>query len=224
MSFISRDLVRKENGGTVVGKKTRANAMKISLARVLCGAVVLAASSASVQAAPGETVKRELTPQWEPCGWGGGGFYWSAAFHPTRDGVIYMGGDVAGVYKSVDHGRHWRLINNGLVNYAVYSLAVDRMSPQTVYAATEGGLCKSTDGGEHWKVLPRTGPKELRLTGERNRSVRNIAVDPTNSSVVYAGSPSGKIYKSTDGGQNWAAVYGAQDDNEPPGTLRVQFG
>jgi len=195
------------------------NTMKATLTKrpsawLLCGALMLAAPVASAQPAA----------KWEPCGWGGGGFYWSAAFHPTQDGVIYLGGDVAGVYKTVDHGRSWRLINNGLANYAVYSLAVDRTSPQTVFAATEGGLCKSTDGGEHWKLLPRTGKSDLRITGERNRSTRCIAVDPTNGGVVYAGSPSGKVYKSTDGGQSWATAYDAAGGQEPAGTLRVQFG
>ncbi len=32
------------------------------------------------------------SPRWTPTGWGGGGFYYAAAFHPTRPGVIYLGG------------------------------------------------------------------------------------------------------------------------------------
>jgi photosystem II stability/assembly factor-like uncharacterized protein len=169
------------------------------------------------------------TPLWEPTGWGGGGFYWAAAFHPSRDGTIYMGGDVGGVYKTEDHGRHWRMINQGLTNYAVYSLAVDRRSPETVYAATVGGLCKSTDGGEHWQFLPKTGPQDLRITAERNRSVHAIAVDPTQSDIVYAGNVDGKIYKSTDGGQTWTQVYQvlpptSAEPAPPPTVLRAQFG
>src|SRR5205085_766301 len=58
----------------------------------------------------------ENIAKWEPCGWGGGGFYYAAAYHPTQKGVIYMGGDVAGAYKTEDNGRTWRLINNGLVD------------------------------------------------------------------------------------------------------------
>lgn len=197
--------------------------MKISKTWMLGGIMALVAVGPILPVAA-QNAAKPGPAQWEQCGWGGGGFYWSAAFHPTQDGVIYMGGDVAGVYKSVDHGRNWRLMNNGLINYAVYSLAVDRLNPQTVYAATVGGLCKSTDGGEHWQLLPKTGRKELRLTGERNLSIRSIAVDPTNGNIVYAGSPAGKVYKSSDGGQNWAAVYDPQLEQEPPGTLRVQFG
>ena len=164
-------------------------------------------------------------PRWEQCGWGGGGFYYSAVFHPTRDGVIYLGGDVGGVYKTEDHGRNWRMINKGLANYGVFSLAVDRKNPETVYAATEDGLCKSTNGGESWQVLPHTGRKELRITGEKNKSIRSVAVDPSDGDIVYAASPAGKVFKSVDGGQSWKAVFtNVVVGGEDPSRLQVQFG
>src|SRR5579872_3436043 len=159
---------------------------------------------------------------WQPAGWGGGGFYWACAFDPLADGTIYMGGDVAGVYKSTDHGMHWRLINRGLPDYGVFSLAVGRVNPHTVYAASGGGLSKSVDGGEHWRLLPHTGPQELHITGEKGRSIRSIAVDPRNGRIVYAGSPIGKVYKSADGGETWKTVY--EKDQETSDGLRVQFG
>lgn len=161
---------------------------------------------------------------WTPCGWGGGGFFWCAAFHPARDGVIYMGGDVNGVYKTEDHGCNWRIINNGIANYGVYSLAVDRANPQTVYAATEGGLCMSADAGEHWQLLPQTGPKELHITGERRKTIRSVAVDPTDGKIVYAASPAGKIFRSADGGQSWSVIYERQESAEAVESVRVQFG
>lgn len=165
-----------------------------------------------------------IQTSWQQAGWGGGGFYFAAAYHPTQDGVIYMAGDVNGVYKTTDHGRHWRIINNGIASYAVYSLAVSQSEPQTVFAATEAGLSKSTDGGEHWRTLPQTGRKELRITGERMLSIRAIAVDPSDGRVVYAASPSGKVCKSTDGGETWAVSYEKQAVAEEGGALRVQFG
>ncbi|SDU05538.1 hypothetical protein SAMN05444156_1699 [Verrucomicrobium sp. GAS474] len=161
---------------------------------------------------------------WQPCGWGGGGFFYSAVFHPTRDGVIYMGGDVNGTYRTDDHGLHWKIINNGLIDHGVFSLAVDRTNPDTVYAATEGGLCKSVDQGEHWQLLPQTGKKDLHITGEKGKSFRSVAVDPTNGNNVYAGTPLGKVYKSADGGQSWNVAYTVPVAAAPPGTLRGQFG
>ena len=174
-------------------------------------------------AEPAANVPAAMT-QWTPAGWGGGGFYYAAAYHPTRDGVIYLAGDVGGVYRSDDHGRSWLVINNGLVNYGVFSLAVDRKNPDTIYAATDGGLCKSVDSGSHWQLLPRTGPKDLHLTGEKGKSIHCIAVDPTDGNIVYAVSPAGKIFKSIDGGQSWSVSYEKKVARTDQDALWVQFG
>ena len=87
----------------------------------------------------------DTAAKWEPCGWGGGGWFWATVFHPTKDGVIYLALDVGGIAKTTDHGLNWKIMNKGLTNCGAYSLAVDRSNPETVYAATEGGLHKSTD-------------------------------------------------------------------------------
>src|SRR4051812_20261918 len=165
---------------------------------------VLAFSPVALRA---QDVTTDPSAHWTQAGWGGGGFYYAAAFHPTKNGVIYQSGDVNGIYKTEDHGQHWRMINNGIADYGVFTLAVDTKNPDTVFAATESGLCKSVDAGEHWTVIPETGKKDLRITGEKNRSVRCIAVDPADGNIVYAASPSGKIYKSQDGGQTWTTIY-----------------
>ncbi|HSI85542.1 MAG: WD40/YVTN/BNR-like repeat-containing protein [Candidatus Methylacidiphilales bacterium] len=162
--------------------------------------------------------------KWSQCGWGGGGFYYAAAFHPTKPGTIYLAGDVAGVYKSTDSGVNFRMVNKGLVDYGVFSLAVDPSSPETVYAATENGLCKSTDGGESWVTLPETSRKQLRITGEKGKSIRCVAVDPKDSNTVYAGSPGGKLFKTTDGGQTWKPSYTKDISADTSGMWRVQFG
>jgi hypothetical protein len=103
------------------------------------------------------TVQTHAAESWKSVGWGGGGLYWAAAFHPTNPDVIYMGGDVAGIYKTEDAGKHWRLINNGLSNYAIYSLAISPSNPETLYAGTTSGLCKTTNGGKRGFLLPRQG-------------------------------------------------------------------
>jgi photosystem II stability/assembly factor-like uncharacterized protein len=141
--------------------------------------------------------------------------------------VIYLGGDVGGAYKTEDHGKHWRFINRGLVDYAVYALAVDRSNPDTVYAGTVGGICKSTDAGERWSFLAATAKAKLDLSVERGSSVRPIAVDPTNGDVVYAGSRHGKLFRSEDGGQTWRKLdylqaFAGQPRPTPPPAFRGQ--
>ena len=198
---------------------TPATTLRVLMHQMTAGLAALLVTSTvcGLQGAP-------AAAEWQQAGWGGGGYFYCAAYHPSQDGVIYMGGDVAGVYKTQDNGRNWRMINNGIAAYGVFSLAVDRRNPQTVYAATEEGLCKSTDGGEHWQTLPKTGKKELRITGEKNKSVRSIAVDPNNGNILYAASPAGKVYKSIDGGQTWAVAYEKLAPAEDAGVLRVQYG
>ena len=176
-----------------------------ALRRILIVTALLA--SVAGLTAPGPAAPTAPAPPsaWQPAGWGGGGLFWSAAYDPTRPGVIYMGGDVAGVYKTEDNGKHWRLTNEGLSHYAVYSLAVAPSVPDLVYAGTTGGVCRSTDGGKHWQALPETA--KLGIVAQRDKSVRALAVDPTDGNVVYAGTPTGKIFKTGDGGQTWRQVY-----------------
>ena len=169
-------------------------------------------------AAPKKVAHR--TTSWQPAGWGGGGLFWAAVFHPVRPQTIYMGGDVAGVYKTEDDGNHWRLINNGLANYAVYSLAIATKDPETVFALTTSGLCKSTDGGEHWRLLPETVKAKQGIVAVRDKSVRSVAIDPTDSRLVYAGTPGGKLFKSIDGGETWQMTYQSKSDS-PLSTVAV---
>jgi photosystem II stability/assembly factor-like uncharacterized protein len=144
---------------------------------------------------------------WQHCGWGAGGFYWACAFHPAKPNVIYVGGDVAGVYKTEDKGRHWRMVNDGLADYGVFSLAVSSAQPDTVFAVTLSGLCKSTDAGESWEFLEQTGTAALGIVAQRGLSVRSVAVDPSDADVVYAGTPDGRIMKSVDGGTSWTQAH-----------------
>jgi photosystem II stability/assembly factor-like uncharacterized protein len=66
---------------------------------------------------------------------------------------MYAGGYVAGVYKSVDAGKSWKRMNDGLTNLNVHSLAVDPAASNRVYAATLwGGVWKSENGGVTWRA------------------------------------------------------------------------
>jgi photosystem II stability/assembly factor-like uncharacterized protein len=131
----------------------------------------------------------------------------TTAFHPTRDGVVYVGGDVNGCFKSEDYGRHFRICNDGLSNYGGYAIATDAKHPDTIYMGTPGGICRSRDAGEHWTFLPKTGPKELNLTF-KVRAVHPLVVDAT-SGALLAGTTTGAIFRSSDEGESWQAVHAA---------------
>ena len=80
------------------------------------------------------------------------------------------------------------------------------------------------DAGESWKLLPKTGPKDLHITGEKGKSIRCVAVDPTNGNIVYAASPAGKVFKSTDGGTTWNVAYEKKSEKPDNESVQIQFG
>ena len=125
---------------------------------------------------------------------------------PTSRLSIYAATN-GGVFKSVDAGAEWTVA--GLKGYDIRSLVVDPSNAQTMYAKGDAGigLFKSTDGGTTWAQLgQKSGELDVGLSGEL---VYAMAVDPRDSSILYAGASEesvfsrGMLFKSTDGGQKW---------------------
>lgn len=88
-------------------------------------------------------------------------------------------------------------------------LLIDPNNPSVMYtAAVGGGVWKTTNAGASWFQLT-----DLVLP---NIAVASLAMDPSNSQVLYAGTGEGffnfdairgaGIFKSTDGGATWAAL------------------
>ncbi|MCG8351753.1 MAG: hypothetical protein MI924_28635 [Chloroflexales bacterium] len=75
----------------------------------------------------------------------------------------------------------------------IMALAIDPVTPDTLYAGMQGGIYKSTDGAASWSHVN---------TGLTNASIHALAIDAANPSTIYAGSDDG-VFKSTDGGANW---------------------
>jgi photosystem II stability/assembly factor-like uncharacterized protein len=118
-----------------------------------------------------------------------------------------------GVSRSRDGGVTWTQVLH--VPVAVTALAVDRSNPETLYVGTwlNSGIAppvawKSMDGGDTWAALPYPQPAANPYAG---LAVTDLAVDPTDSQVVYlaaqealVGAPDGGgVYRSPDGGQTW---------------------
>ncbi|NLE41553.1 MAG: hypothetical protein GX615_06940, partial [Lentisphaerae bacterium] len=112
--------------------------------------------------------------KWTWSGWGGGGYFWSAAIDPANADVMYLGGDVVGLYKSTDRGKNWSFINKGVNDYGIYGLAIAPSSPRTIYAMSLDGIVRTADGGASWTPLPETLKGKLNLSAKRYASVRPV--------------------------------------------------
>jgi len=85
---------------------------------------------------------------------------------------------------------------NGPEGREVTALAIDPVTPSTLYAGTDGGVFKSTNGGATWEAA------NARLT---DMDVTVLAIDPTTPAILYAGTVDG-VFKSTDSGATWGAA------------------
>lgn len=131
-----------------------------------------------------------------------GGFISSIAFHPTNSCEVWMSGDdMSGLYKSTDCGVNWSQIHS-IQNMSTYSLAFAPNNPNLIYAVSHfgWGMLKSIDGGTSWALsqagLPSSGTA---------RRVYQIAISPTNSSVMVVATDDG-LYRSVDSGNQFSKI------------------
>ncbi len=150
---------------------------------------------------------------------------------PTDNSTVWVGtgeenprNDVsygAGVYKSTDGGESWT--NVGLAaTKQISRILVDPRNHNHVIVGALGDLFSDTedrgvyvtdDGGKTWKKTLYAGPES---------GVSDMAMDPQNPNVVYAGiwqfqrrpwtfvsgGDADGLYKSTDGGTTWTKLTG----------------
>jgi hypothetical protein len=119
------------------------------------------------------------------------------AVDPQVPNVVYVGTD-NDLRKSVNGGSSFAAAATGLPSFrAVEALAIDGSSSMTLYAGVTGeGVFKSTNGGANWAKAS---------TGITDHNIRALAVQPSASSTLFAGTNSG-IFKSTNGGESWSSA------------------
>jgi uncharacterized protein (TIGR03437 family) len=125
---------------------------------------------------------------------------------PRTDSVLYAVAPGAGVWKTTDGAQTWTPVSDAISSLQVCSLAIDSRSPDVLYAGTGDnqsprplqGVETSSDGGRSWTI-------QARFT---NQPVCAVAVDPTNSNHVFAGSAEG-LFTSNDAGLTWIQAVGS---------------
>ncbi len=134
-------------------------------------------------------------------------------FAPSQGNVVYAGmrkerlsidgnnykGPSYGMFKSVDGGKTWKEINNGLENADknINCIAVHPSDENIVYVGTyRDGVFKSVNGGKNWSAAS---------SGLMSEDVRSLAIDPKIPDTIYAGLGNGVgLYKTENGGASWS--------------------
>jgi photosystem II stability/assembly factor-like uncharacterized protein len=121
------------------------------------------------------------------------------AIDPISASTVFAGVEGAvnrGVYKSTDGGVSFASSSSGLKGSYVFEIRVSKILPSTVYAKLETGVRRSTDGGASWASAN---------DGLPYGSIA-LALDPTSSTTLYAGTDNAGVFKTTDGGDHWSVV------------------
>jgi photosystem II stability/assembly factor-like uncharacterized protein len=72
----------------------------------------------------------------------------SVQVDPRQHNVLYVAFEGAGVFKSLNGGDSWTVINTGLDDLGVFGIALDSDSPDILYVSTNSSVYKTTSGGE----------------------------------------------------------------------------
>jgi len=116
------------------------------------------------------------------------------AVDPNHPSIRYKGTE-SGVSKSIDAGRTWQPINQGLPeDVGVDSLAIDSSNPAVLFAGLRNkSMFKTTTAGRVWK----------QVDGEFPQDVQEIAVT-ADSRTAYAFA--GAMFRSADAGEHWMPI------------------
>jgi photosystem II stability/assembly factor-like uncharacterized protein len=118
---------------------------------------------------------------------------------PRDPNTVYAATFKGGVFKSIDGGKSWQPISQGLRILDVRALVIDPQNPEVLYAGVEnGGVYKSVNGGEHWQRSSNGLDPQA--------AIRAIVVDPADPTTLYAADFRTGVYHSENGGQLWTRI------------------
>lgn len=122
---------------------------------------------------------------------------------PSTTSIIYAA-TTSGVLKTTSSGTTWFSANSGLSNTNLTSIAINPVTPTTLYVGTTtSGVFKSTNSGTSW-TASNSGLSNLRIT--------SIAIDPVTPTTLYVGTNAGGVFKSINGGASWSQANGGVID------------
>jgi photosystem II stability/assembly factor-like uncharacterized protein len=133
-----------------------------------------------------------------------GGDVRSLAYDPQNPSRILLGTSTSVIFVSENGGQSWsRFAKLGAGDdYVLDHIAFDPQNSNTIFVSAwsvqdqnAGDIFRTRDGGKNWEPL----------AAMHGKSVRAMAVAPSDSKVVVAGALDG-VYRSTNGGTDWQKI------------------
>jgi hypothetical protein len=159
-------------------------------------------------------IQNILAYTWKPVVTPAGGAIQDIVYSKLTQGLIYMRTDMGGAYRWDNANNIWVPLTDWLGDWNLYgieSIAPDPKNANLVYAAigqsynsSNGYLIVSSDQGNSWTQYPM--PVIIAGNDSGNYAGERLAVDPDNTAILYYGSRSGGLWKSTNSGVNWSQV------------------
>jgi uncharacterized repeat protein (TIGR01451 family) len=120
---------------------------------------------------------------------------------PTDANTLYASATTSatdsGVFASHDGAMTWQLLTSGAETTSFSSgFAINAANSSQIWSAQYDGVWFSNNKGVSW-------------TNEFSTGVTAIAIDPSNPSVLYAGTPYGRVFRTADAGSTWTDVSGS---------------
>ena len=156
--------------------------------------------------------------EWGNVRFDGGGFVSAVIFHPKEKNLLYARTDVGGIYRYDFSAKTWVplmdfISENDKGLYGTEAFALDPTDPKRIYVLAGTGyfsngrtaVLRSTDYGVTWDTsyveMLAHGNGMGRQTGEK------LVVDPNKTNILFCGSRTKGLYKSTDYGKTWTSAY-----------------
>ncbi len=141
--------------------------------------------------------------QWAVLGPDGGDVR-SLAYDPHDPNRVFLGTSTGVIFVSEDGGHNWsRFAKLGSGDdYVLDHIAIDPKNSKTIFVSawsvqdqSAGDIFRTHNGGKEWEPLPAM----------RGKSVRAMALSPSDPKIVVAGALDG-VYRSRDGGNHWEHI------------------
>jgi photosystem II stability/assembly factor-like uncharacterized protein len=144
---------------------------------------------------------------------GRNGDMYDIAVDPRFPNTLYLPRRGFGIVKSVDGGKKWDPVNNGLLNTTVSLIALGDSTGSTIYATSTGGegTYKSTDFGNTWI--------NVTAGGITHPWADELTVVPTDPQTIWEIADVGELYVSKSGGQTWKKTVDPYGNGFRAGTI-----